>query len=143
MSLAKAAKSMNNAMEKLQTGRSVFISYARPDRSLVEQLTNFLRSHGYVAWWDDQIKVGDYVDDRIIEALDAAIAVVVLWSDHSVRSRWVKWEANQGLKQSKLVPLAVPGLDLRDIRPPFSDLNTLRLGDETQLLRALSNRARA
>lgn len=146
MSLANAARSMNKAKDRLHAGtaavagRSVFVSYARLDRPFAVQLVTFLKSRGYDVWWDDRIEAGDFFDDRIIEALDLAFAVIVIWSAHSIRSRWVRWEATQGLRQDKLVPLIVPALDLRDIMPPFSALNTLRLGDDAQLLAALKKR---
>ncbi len=142
MSLAKAARSMNDAMDTLRSEGDgdrpqVFISYARPDRAVVEQLAEHLSRTGYSPWWDDEVRAGEHFEARIIAALDAACAVIVLWSADSVASAWVKWEANRGLKQEKLVTVAMQGLDLSDIRPPFSDLNTLALDDVTRLLAAL------
>jgi hypothetical protein len=141
MSLAKATQGMNDALHELQAGmaslRSVFISYDRDDRALAERLRDLLATHGFLPWWDDHIAAGDFFEDRIVAALDTSKAAVVLWTDHSVTSRWVRWEATQALKRGKLVPLAAPGLDLRDIRPPFNGLDTLALSDEAGLLRAL------
>jgi hypothetical protein len=141
MSLAKATQSMISAREQLQSAtfatRSVFISYDRDDVALVEQLTDMLALHGYVPWRDNQIKVGDFFEARILEALDAAMAAIVLWTPRSITSQWVKWEAGQALKRNKLIPLATPDLDHRDIRPPFNDLNTLPFGDDDALLGVL------
>jgi hypothetical protein len=134
---------MNDALHELQAGivslRSVFISYDRDDRALAERLRDLLAAHGYLPWWDDHIEAGDFFEDRIVEALDTSKAAIVLWTDHSVTSRWVRWEATQALKRGKLVPLAAHGLDLRDIRPPFNDLSTLAFADEAGLLKALES----
>lgn len=142
MSLADAARSMSKAMDELAAGLHpprllVFISYTHLDRPLIGPLRDFLEARGYEVWWDDHIDIGDQIDENIIAALDAAMAVVVVWSDNSIKSHWVKWEANRGLKQRKLVPLATPGLDLEEIRPPFNGLSTLRLENESGLLNAL------
>ena len=143
MSLAKATQGMNDAWHELRAGmaslHSVFISYDRDDRALAERLRDLLAARGYLPWWDDHIEAGDFFEDRIVEALDTSKAAVVLWTDHSVTSRWVRWEATQALKRGKLVPLAAPGFDLRDIRPPFNDLNTLTFRDEAGLLKALAS----
>ena len=141
MSLAKATQGMNAALHELQTGaaplRSVFISYDHDDRALAERLRDLLSANGYLPWWDDNIEAGDCFEDRIVEALDISKAAIVLWTGHSVTSAWVRWEASQALKRGKLVPLAAPGFDLSDIRPPFNELNTLALSDQHGLLRAL------
>ena len=142
MSLARAARSMNDASKRLRKGagnldKLVFISYSREDRDVVESLSDMLSEFGYSVWWDREITAGESVDDRITAALEAAIAVIVLWSNSSMTSTWVQWEANQGLKHRKLVPIALSDLHLRDIRPPFNGLSTLRIGDEAGLIEAL------
>ncbi len=155
MSLANAARCMNLALDDLrgepqgdlQPGREmpadtagaarVFISYAHADLRIVRRFAAVVAAAGYDVWWDARIEAGDAFEAKIVEAMAAAVAVVVLWSDRSITSSWVKWEANQALKQKKLIPLAAPGLDLRDIRPPFSDLNTLALADTVKILETL------
>lgn len=140
MSLARATRSMIEAKEQvlavhsLPAAGSVVLSYAHADRGFVEQLADDLSSQGIAVWWDDRIGAGEHIDETIVAALDAARTVVVLWSDASVKSEWVRWEANQALKSGKLVPVALPGLDLRDIRPPFSSLNTLAYEDRARLI---------
>lgn len=139
MSLAKAALEINGVWDELQadqrdTRPTVFISYARPDQALVEGLVILLGLYGYRAWWDSHIACGAVFADRIERELTASVAVLVIWSEHSVKSDWVAWEANQAAKQGKLVPVAAAGFDLRDIRPPFNGLNTLRIGDEGHII---------
>lgn len=143
MSLAKVAFEINAVLDEMQSVPShqrprVFISYARSDLSFVQELAAWLERQGYLPWWDWQIEAGVAFEDRIEQEIAQVCAVIALWSDQSIRSDWVKWEAQQGLKRNKLIPVAVPGLDLRDIRPPFNGLNTLMLGDGPRLLEALA-----
>ncbi len=73
----------------------------------------------------------------ITEAIDAANAVVVLWSAASVRSAWVEAEATRAFEQGKLVPLRFSNLHPNDIPPPFNTLHTLLLDDQAGLIQAL------
>jgi len=139
MSLARAAAEINEVMDEMQQASEpapprVFISYTRADLPVAERLAAWLQTNGYDAWWDCHIEAGAAFDERIERAIDEAFAVIALWSDRSVRSDWVKWEALQAAKRGKLVPVALDDLDLADIRPPFNGLSTLRLSDETRLL---------
>ena len=43
----------------------------------------------------------------IEEALDKARCVIVVWSETSVKSRWVKTEAGEGLEREILVPVSI------------------------------------
>jgi len=83
----------------------IFISYAREDRSRVKHLAELLTSFGYSVWWDPEITPGKEFDDVIDKALEDAKCVIVIWSAHSVESRWVKEEAEDGLSRGILVPI--------------------------------------
>ena len=93
----------------------VFISYAREDKDKARMLANALEDQGWSVWWDPQIPAGREFDDVIEEALDAAKCVVVLWSNRSIVSRWVKTEAGEGLDRDILVPVLI-----EDIKPPLA-----------------------
>ena len=75
----------------------IFISYAREDRSRVKPLAQLLQAEGWSVWWDPEIPVGLSFDDVIDKALDAARCVIVVWTETSRGSRWVKTEAEEGL----------------------------------------------
>jgi len=83
----------------------VFLSYAREDRSKIQELARLLQQAGWTVWWDHHIRVGTAFDREIEQALMKARAVIVAWSKHSVESDWVRAEAAFGLKQGKLLPL--------------------------------------
>jgi TIR domain len=85
----------------------VFISYSSADREAARVLAERLGERGLAVWWDRSIPPGRVYDEVIQEALHAAGCVVVLWSDDSVKSNWVRTEAAEGLAQDKLVPALI------------------------------------
>lgn len=85
----------------------VFISYARSDRGLAADLARALRERGWSVWWDRQILPGATFDEIVERELGAASAVIVLWTERSVSSRWVRAEASDGLERGVLVPVVV------------------------------------
>jgi uncharacterized membrane protein YhaH (DUF805 family) len=87
----------------------VFISYAREDQARAEQMARGLTAMGLECFWDTEIPPGQTWSDYIEDKLDAARAVVVLWSQHSTRSQWVREEARMGRDKSKLIPAVIDG----------------------------------
>jgi hypothetical protein len=85
----------------------IFISYARDDLTRVELLAKALEDQGWSVWWDRTIPVGKTWDDVIEEEIDAAKCIVVVWSDKSVTSGWVRTEAEEGLRRNALVPVLI------------------------------------
>ena len=73
----------------------VFISYSKAQRSDAEALAEELQTRGFGVWWDSELISGDNFTDVIISELDKARAVVVIWSTASVKSAWVRSEANR------------------------------------------------
>ena len=88
---------------------TIFLSYARDDRVKAQRLAAALAKRGYVVWWDGLIEGGASFAKSIRDALEAADAVVVLWSVKSVESDWVCDEAAQGRDRHRLVPLSLDG----------------------------------
>jgi len=82
----------------------IFLSYDREDRERAAALARLLATEGLSVWWDRNIPPGKSFDTVIEEALTAARCVVVLWSEKSVVSGWVKAEAQEGLRRRILVP---------------------------------------
>ena len=87
----------------------LFISYARSDRPRAEQLAHALERAGWSVWWDREIPPGRSFDEVIEEALALARCVIVLWSEASVRSEWVKTEAAEAAQRRILVPILADG----------------------------------
>jgi TolB-like protein/tetratricopeptide (TPR) repeat protein len=87
----------------------LFLSYARDDTDAATKLVNALERARHEVWWDALIEGGTRYSRSIGEALEAADAVVVLWSSRSVESDWVRDEAAQGRDRHRLVPLSLDG----------------------------------
>ena len=86
---------------------AIFLSYAREDHACADRLAQFLEAAGHKVWWDRRIESGAEFAAEIEAALEAADLVLVLWSGHSVKSRWVKDEAAIGGDSGRLVPIAI------------------------------------
>ena len=56
-------------------------------------------------WWDPDITPGQEFDSQIEAELQAACAVVVVWTQTSVGSRWVRGEAREAADRGILVPV--------------------------------------
>ena len=58
-------------------------------------------------WWDQTLRTGEAFDEVTEEALEAARAVVVLWSKTSVKSRWVRAEATTADRNRTSMPVMI------------------------------------
>lgn len=105
----------------------VFISYAREDQERVRRIAEELARRGYDLWWDPELRSGQDFRDTIEEALRTAKCVVVAWSHDSIRSRFVRDEAERGSARGVLTPVFIdPG-----ISPPlgFGGIHTNDLSE--------------
>ena len=94
------------------TGNKVFLSYSSEDRGFADDLAKALQAKGYPVWWDVDIPAGVHYPKFIEAALKSAGCVVVIWSRHSVESRWVRNEADWGAENGALVPIRIDDADL-------------------------------
>ena len=83
----------------------VFVSYARADKARVAPLVAAIEAKGWSVWWDPEITPGQEFDDQIDAEIDAAKAVLVIWTPTSVASRWVRGEAREAAERGILVPV--------------------------------------
>lgn len=90
---------------------TVFLSYSRDDRAKAEAIVAVLEARGLTVWWDGLIEGGHAFADKIEQALTSADAVVVLWSENSVHSHWVRDEAASGRDRGRMVPVTVGGVE--------------------------------
>jgi TolB-like protein/predicted negative regulator of RcsB-dependent stress response len=122
---------------------SVFLSYAREDRTKAQEIVSALGAQGLTVWWDGLVEGGHEFADKIEQALASADVVVVLWSSASVHSHWVRDEASTGRDRGRLVPVTIenaePPLGFRQIH--HIDLSKWRGGpggpEIEQLYRAI------
>jgi len=90
----------------------VFISYAKADRPLALKLAAMLEAEGWKVWWDTSLAIGDDFRNEIMTELGRARAVIVIWTDTSIKSDWVRSEAGRAQADRKLIPVKPPPFDV-------------------------------
>lgn len=121
----------------------VFLSYARADARTAERVAREITKAGKTVWFDRELPAHRPYSEVIASELETAAAVVVLWSNSSAASEWVRSEANRARELHKLVQARVD-----DVRLPMpfdqiqcADLRKWRAGGAhlgwTQLLKSV------
>jgi hypothetical protein len=86
----------------------LFISYCRHDSDAANALADTLSKAGLSVWLDRKgIQEGAAFDTQIEEAIAQTSVVIVIWSEHSVKSHWVRAEAAYALGKRKLLPISI------------------------------------
>jgi hypothetical protein len=116
----------------------IFISYARKDREAAERLAASLKEHGYQVWWDTELVGSDDFRDVILEELTRAKAVIVIWSENSVRSKFVRDEASRADNANKLITTCLPGFDTKTLPLGFGGRHVHPAGELEMTLKALA-----
>lgn len=95
-----------------QTEKIVFLSHSSKDKPFIRQLAADLTKEGVLVWLDEQqISVGDSINDKISQGLIESDYFVLALSDNSINSEWVKREFNTALideiesKKVKVLPV--------------------------------------
>ena len=89
----------------------IFISYAKEDKAQAKRIAEYLEDHGWTVWWDRSIPTGRTFDEVIDEAIKTSKCMIVLWTSSSVKSRWVKLEADEGVKK-RLFPILLEEVEI-------------------------------
>ena len=85
----------------------IFLSYNREDQPVARLFAEGFERAGLTVWWDVTLRSGEAYDEVTENALRGAGAVVVLWSQRSVVSRWVRAEATLADRNKTLVPAMI------------------------------------
>ena len=88
----------------------IFLSYTRQDRSRAEQIIKALELGGCSVWWDGLLDGGVAFASTTEDELEGSDVVVVLWSEASIASHWVRDEATRGRERGRLVPVSLDGV---------------------------------
>lgn len=88
---------------------AIFLSYSRSDLERSRPVIALLENAGFDVWWDGRLEGGENFLATTENALESADCVVVLWSQTSVASHWVRDEAQRGRERGCLVPLSLDG----------------------------------
>lgn len=106
----------------------IFLSYARPSATEAQRIAAKLREQGYSVWFDEELPAHRAYADVIAKELDAATAVLVLWSEAAARSQWVRSEANRAREKGNLVQARLDGARLP---MPFDQIQCAPLPADT------------
>lgn len=90
----------------------VFISYASEDRNRVRPLADALQQRGFKVWWDRSLAAGQDYTAIIERELKNAKAVIVVWTQSSATSTFVRDEAGRARDDGRLVPVMLDRVDL-------------------------------
>lgn len=81
----------------------IFISYSRNDRDRCTAIRDHLEALKVSVWFDAGIGAGSSFDREIEREIEAAKALLVLWTEESAESDWVRNEARTGKERSGLI----------------------------------------
>ena len=105
---------------------TVFISYKREEASVAEVLYAALKDAGFNVWWDEDVQCGQAWAEKLDEAVRDAACVVVLWSEQSIASEWVRHEASQAIASGVYAPCRI---ELVKLDPPYDRIQATDLID--------------
>jgi hypothetical protein len=115
----------------------IFISYSKQDRRLAAKLSTWLEAQGWTTWWDTGLVGGEDFRKVIMAELEKARAVIVIWTDSSIESDWVRSEAGRAQQGRKLIPVKLAHLRYKDIPPPFDVLQTDNIRERAKIKAAV------
>ena len=90
----------------------IFISYSSEDKTIVQKIASLLEAKNWTVWWDRKIPLGAAYDSVIETELEQAKCVLVIWTQRSVQSEWVKNEALEASSNKKLVPIILESVKI-------------------------------
>lgn len=92
----------------------IFLSYSTADKEIADKIANGIKILDFSIWYSDwALKPGDSIVEKINEALSQSDTLIVLLSNTSVNSLWVKREMNTVLMSKlsgqnvKLIPVVI------------------------------------
>lgn len=80
-----------------------FFSYSRDDKMRILDLSTFLKREELQPWVDNQLKLGDLWRAELKNKITDCKLFVILMSQNSRNSRFVKWEIDQAIQLGKPV----------------------------------------
>jgi hypothetical protein len=117
----------------------VFLSYSSKDGAQIEKLDSELDAKHFSVWFDRGLIAGQPFRDVLQRRIETVKAVVVLWTENSIGSKWVRAEADLADKHGKLICLRDPKLNPSRIPMPFAASDhIIPFGDMAGLIKALA-----
>lgn len=139
--LKEALKAAGNVVAtEAATGQFAFVCYARENLEAAEQLVKALEARNIAVRWDQQFEPGVSVDDEIETALEAAAAIIPIWSDEALASQYLRAEAAVALDRGNAIPVSVDGFDPKRLPFRFRGLQCCNVADIARIVAALKAR---
>ena len=85
----------------------IYLSYAQEDRPTARMLARALEGFGWSVWSDQDILPGQEWHNAVEKELSASRCVIVLWSSASIKSRFVRDEAEFARQRKSLLPVLI------------------------------------
>ncbi len=106
--------------------KDFFVSYCWEDKDIVEPLVEYLKRNGISVWLDKrETGPGDFLSQRIREALDGCHTVLLMWSKNARASRWCRDEPRAALAMGKrVIPVR---LDKTPLLQEYDDILYLKV----------------
>jgi hypothetical protein len=99
-------------MESYVQSANVFLAYSRKDQQQAQQLIAAIERSGISVWWDvAKIPIGANWEQFIFDQVSAVQCVVVLWSEASLQSKWVLFEADAAARRGVYLPVLIDNID--------------------------------
>jgi hypothetical protein len=112
---------------------TAFISHAAEDEPAAMKLRGQLSAQGIDCWcFEEDLRFAEHIESRVTDALDRSDCIVVILSDNTLRSEWVRWELGYartlherrgGVRRPVLIPVHV-----YDELPQPLEIQPLRMG---------------
>jgi hypothetical protein len=96
----------------------IFISYSSEDSKFVDELVQKLQLRSIDVWYaKNEIKVGDSIVEKISDGIDASDWLLIVLSNASVKSRWVRQELNAAValtvkRGAYILPTLIDNVDV-------------------------------
>jgi formylglycine-generating enzyme required for sulfatase activity len=96
----------------------IFLSYAIEDRERLRPLVEALTQQGWSVSWDRKIPGGRTWQETLEAELEVTGSIVVVWSENSIKRKWVLEEAHAGIRKRLpifpvLIDAVLPPLEFR------------------------------
>lgn len=96
----KGSSVFNNHRNYGKYKKQIFISYSSDEYDIANQLKNKLEDIGYKIWFDKEIQNGELWSIELDEVIRYVGCIIVLWSNKSIKSSWVKHEASAAIARN-------------------------------------------
>ena len=99
-----------------------FLSYSQADRPSIKKIADILKQRRIRVWYDRwEMKPGDVLRERINEGIEQANYFLVVLSENSLKSSWVKFRVNSAMireieeRHVRVIPSIIGNIAFTDL----------------------------